>query len=84
MKRLPHPVGLRSASIALRTVLSWAVPAIAEDAGRGSIIGRADPLYERGTHFLRTGKVDAAVAELARAVEIAPDDPGCWPATPRR
>ena len=76
---------LRAASIAAAIVLSFAAPMAAEDNGaaasngrsdvQGSIIGREEPAYERGTHLLRTGDVDAAVAELARANQIAPDDP---------
>jgi len=44
-------------------------------ADRPEVAGPADPHYERGAHLLRQGDIDAAVAELARAAELAPDEP---------
>ena len=76
MTRLSPVLVPRAAAIAVLIALGLTALAAAEDGGvPGSIIGREEPAYERGTHLLRTGDVEGAVAELARAIEIAPNNP---------
>jgi len=75
--RLPHLISLRVASITALAALGFAAIASAETSSgtQGSMIGPEDPPYERGAHLLRIGEVDAAVSQLARAAELAPNDP---------
>ena len=47
-------------------------------AASSSRFGDAEPLYERGAHLLRQGEVAEAVSVLARASELAPEEPDIY------
>ncbi len=71
LRLLGRPRWLAPASVLLLTALLGS-PSASAAAQRGY---QADLHYERGAHALRTGDPDAAVEDLARAVELVPDDP---------
>ncbi len=68
---LGRPRWIAPASVLLLTALLGS-PSASIAAQRGY---QADLHYERGAHALRTGDAEAAVEDLARAVELVPDDP---------
>ncbi len=71
LRPLGRPRWLLPASVLLLTALLGS-PSASAAAQRGY---QADLHYERGAHALRTGDAEAAVEDLARAVELVPDDP---------
>ncbi len=71
LRLLGRPRWIAPASVLLLTALLGS-PSVGVAAQRGY---QADLHYERGAHALRTGDAEAAVEDLARAVELVPDDP---------
>jgi len=69
-----HPGGVKfpAAAAALVVILGLSAPALAVPPSQ---LGAAEPVYERGAHLLRQGRVEEAVPVLARAAELVPEDP---------